>query len=236
MREMKQATANILRCVSLLWLILHFALTALFVMPSNPMTSACQRLLDATIGTYFSQNWQLFSPEPLTQNYALYVHPLTEAKAAGGNAGLPTEGWYDITSPLFARFQQNRFSAYDKLARPQINALLKWLSGGPALASWQHSCEAGDPKACTVYNEQLKVIRLEEGKVLARIASAFCNDLAQTCKGSTRIALRAHEELPIPWSQRYAGPKPTTHDVDIGVYPIDPAVASANIYQARRAE
>lgn len=95
------------------------------------MSIAWQPFLDATIAKYFSQDWQLFSPEPLTENYALYVRPLTDSQATGvSKDGLPLGGWFDITSPLLVRYQRNRFSAYDRLGRPHINGILNWLSGG----------------------------------------------------------------------------------------------------------
>ena len=234
-RAVKRTTENAVRLLSMLWLLFHFGLTAAYVMPPNPMSTAWQPFLDSTIGTYFSQNWQLFSPEPLTENYALYVRPLTDSEAAANSKnGLPPDGWFDITSPLLVRYQQNRFSAYDRLARPHINGILNWLSGGVRLAPWQQSCDMGDSKACTFYNNQLKLTRAEVGKVLARAASAFCKDMTQSCRGATYIALRAHEELPVPWSQRYTTSKPVSHDVDLAVFPIDSSVSGAGIYVSRR--
>jgi hypothetical protein len=232
---LQRTAENAVRLLAVVWLLFHFGLTAAYVMPPNPMSIALQPLLNATIGTYYSQNWQLFSPEPLTENYALYVRPLTDSQAAASSKdGLPLDGWFDITSPLLVRYQQNRFSAYDRLARPHINGILNWLSGGVSLAPWQQSCEMGDSKACTFYNNQLKLTRVEAGKILAKAASAFCKDMAQSCRGATHVALRAHEELPVPWSQRYTTSKPVSHDVDLGVYPIDSSVSSAGIYISRR--
>lgn len=234
-KALKRTAQNVGRLLSVLWLLFHFGLTAAYVMPPNPMSTAWHPFLDTIIGKYFSQNWQLFSPEPLTENYALYVRPLTDPQvAASSKNGLPRDGWFDITSPLLVRYQQNRLSAYDRLARPHINGILNWLSGGVSLAPWQQSCEMGDSKACTFYNNQLKLTRAEEGKVLARAASVFCKDMAQSCRGAAYIALRAHEELPVPWSQRYTTSKLVTHDVDLGVFPIDTSVSSAGIYASRR--
>jgi hypothetical protein len=77
---------------------------------------------------------------------------------------------------------------------------------------------------------------LEEGKVLTKAASAFCKDVPQSCQGATQIALRAHEELGVPWSQRYTATKAVTHDIDLGVYAIDSTVANAHIYLKMRPE
>jgi len=40
----------------------------------------------------------------------------------------------------------------------------------------------------------------------------------------------------VPWSKRYTAAKPETHDMDLGVYPIDNSVANANIYTPGRPE
>jgi len=173
-QSLRQIAENALRLLSLIWLIFHFGLTVAYVLPPNPASTAWQRLLDATIGRYYSQNWQLFAPDPLAQNYALYVRPLTEAQAAGvSGQGLPHDGWFDITNPVLVHFQQNRFSAYDRLTRPQINAILNWLSGGDSLASWQQSCQLGDSKACAFYEGQLKLIRSDESRLPDQSSLSF---------------------------------------------------------------
>jgi hypothetical protein len=222
---------DVIRLLTLFWFLLHFGLTVAYVLPPNPATNGWQRLLDATIGTYYSQNWQLFSPAPLAENFALYVLPLTDAQAELAKHGLPHDGWFDITSPFWARFQQNRLGAYDRLTRPQVNGLLNWLSGGPGLSLWQRSCQLGDREACAFYEAQLRTTRAEEVKVLAKAASAFCKDVPRSCQDATQVALRAHKESGVPWSQRYAGGRPVSHDIDLGVYPIDWSVTNAHIYR-----
>ncbi len=221
-----------MRLLTLSWLVLHFALTVIYVMPLNPINAAMQPLLDATIGTYYSQNWRLFSPEPLARNYALLIRPLSDEQAAAASRNLPSDGWFDVTTPFWVRFQHNRFSAYDRLTRPQVNALLNWLTGGSSLEPWQQSCQMGDTQACAFFEEQLRLVRMQEAGVLARAASVFCKDVAEPCRGATHVALRAHEELGVVWSQRYNAAKPAAHDMDLGIYPIDANVAGAGIYLA----
>jgi Family of unknown function (DUF5819) len=233
----RRTATNAVRLLALCWFLLHFGLTAAYVLPPNPTSNGWQPLLEATIGTYYSQNWQLFAPDPLAQNYALYIRPLTDTQAADiVSHGLPKDGWFDMTNPSLVQFQQNRFAAYDRLARLQINAILNWLSGGSNLAAWQRSCAQGDSKACAVYQNQLKVVRVDEGKLLIRVASAFCKDAPQSCYGATQVALRAHEELGVPWSKRYTAARPEAHDMDLGVYPIDWRMANAHIYTNGRPE
>src|SRR5258705_9799393 len=92
---------NILRVMTVLWLVTHFTLVMLYVFPTNPVKDRLEPLLDATIGTYFWQNWDLFAPEPDNTDVVLLVRPLSsnEYRIAQAN-GLPSNGWYDLSSPL----------------------------------------------------------------------------------------------------------------------------------------
>ena len=130
-----------LRVVTLLWLAGHFLLTVAYVAPLNPVTLPLRPLLDGTIGTYFEQNWGMFAPNPRSGEAILLVHAFTDAQVAAiPDRGLPADGWYDLSTPLWDAFHQNRLSAYDRLGRPQSRAMLAYLNGGPELSLWQESC------------------------------------------------------------------------------------------------
>ncbi len=233
---LRQKGEQFVRLLTLFWLAAHFALTVVYVMPLNPMNAAMQPLLNATLGTYYSQNWRLFSPEPLARNYALLIRPLSAEQAIASKNDLPSDGWFDVTTPFWVRFQRNRFSAYDRLTRPQLNAILNWLTGGTGLEAWQQSCQMGDTKACAYFEEELRLVRVQEAQVLTRVASAFCKDVAEACRGATHVALRAREESGVAWSQRYSAARPAVHDMELGVYPIDADVAGAGIYLAGKSQ
>lgn len=55
----------------------HFGLTAAYNVPLNPLKIQLQQLLQATVGTFFPQNWNLFAPNPVDSDYALLARPLT---------------------------------------------------------------------------------------------------------------------------------------------------------------
>src|SRR5436189_132749 len=102
------------RASAALGLVVHFSLTVGYLMPANPMTSAWQPFLDATVGVFFEQDWGMFAPNPASSDFALLAHPLTAVEVVALPAtGLPPGGWYDLSTPLWAGFQQNRFSAYE---------------------------------------------------------------------------------------------------------------------------
>jgi uncharacterized protein DUF5819 len=222
----------LVRIAALAWFVVHFALTVLYVMPENPIRMGMAPVLNATIGTYFYQNWSFFAPNPISSDYALLARPLTEADENAQPAqGLPVDGWYDVSTPLWARFQQNRFSAYDRLTRPLSSAIRAYLTGGPELLPWLESCEKGDKASCVFYEDRLKKTRVEAGKTLSRIGSAVCNDLAHSGARITHVALRVRETLSVPWSERWTS-KPVVRDVELGVYAVDRTVAPPGLYVA----
>jgi hypothetical protein len=73
--------SNVVRVAALIWLVTHFALTVTYVMPVNPIKLGLQPFLNATIGTYFPQNWSLFAPDPLTSDYAFLALPLRDPRS-----------------------------------------------------------------------------------------------------------------------------------------------------------
>jgi hypothetical protein len=209
----------------------HFALTVAYLAPPNPIKARMQPMLDATIGTYFEQNWSLFAPNPRSSDEALLARLLTAGEVAEiPTRGLPQDGWYDLSSPLYMAFEQNRFSAHDRLSRPQYRAIIAYLLGDPSLRLWQQSCARGDRASCSVYEQRLDLARRRARELLVRIGSAFYYDIARPGDSVTHIALRAREGRRVPWSERDTRGR-QTQDVDLGVYPLDSYVRAAGLYR-----
>jgi hypothetical protein len=215
--------------------VVHFALTIAYVTPVNPLRIELQPLLEATIGTFFAQNWRLFAPEPLTSNFALLVRPLSEPDfQTSVSEGLPSDGWYDLSTPLWARFQGNRLlGAYDRVMRPASNGVITYLTGGPSLGVWLDACRKGEDPACDFYQSQLAKARVRAGQLLARIASAFCKDVGGVDHHFTHVALRVRQTSAVPWSQRFGG-RPKVDDIELGVYPVDRRVVATGLYQVNQ--
>jgi hypothetical protein len=228
--SIRQWLPNLVRVATLLWLVGHFALTVAYVMPLNPVTLSIQPLLNATIGTYFEQNWSVFAPNPRSSDSVLLARPLSHAEMAAVPAqGLPTDGWYDMSTPLRAGFHQNRFSAYERLTYPERRAVLWYVNGGLELTPWSESCRRGDSASCEFYEEHLKMARSKAGRLLAKVGSAFSKDIAQPGQDISHVALRVRETRSVPWSERYTA-EPVVRDFELGVYPIDHSVATPGLY------
>ncbi len=194
---------NVLRVVTALWLVAHFTLTALYVFPTNLVKAPLQPLLDATIGTYFHQRWQLFAPKPISIDSELLVRPLSDNEySVALIKGLPSDGWYDILSPLWAKNQSNRFSMYGRVATIALPAIQAYLTN----------------------RDDTQPIGL-----MTELASAFCKDIGQN--NASYVALMIHRVLPRSWSERATSVPRVIQSIFVGIYLIDPTVENAHLYQ-----
>ena len=218
------------RVAVLLWLVAQFTLTVAYVMPLNPVTVALQPLLQATIGAYFPQGWAFFAPDPGWSVPLLLARPLSPAEAAAvPEQGLPADGWYDLSTPLWERFHDQRLSAYARIGYPQLRATLAYTAGGDELALLAESCRKGGALACETAEARVAAIRPRTEQLLARIGSAFCNERFPG-QDVSHVALRLRETPIAAWAERY-GESPGPHEIDLGVFPIDRDVATANLWR-----
>jgi hypothetical protein len=202
-KTVQKWVVNVLRVITALWLIVHFTLTALYVFPINPVKAPLQPLLDATIGTYFPQSWQLFAPKPVSIDSELLVRPLSDNEySVALTKGLPSDGWYDILSPLWAKNQDNRFSMYGRLATIAF----------PTIQTYLKNRDNAQPIG-----------------LMTELASAFCKDIGQN--NASYVALMIHRVLPRSWSERATSVPRVIQSIFVGIYPIDPTVENAHLYQ-----
>ena len=193
---------NILRIMTMLWLVAHFTLIITYVLPTNPAQDASEPFFNATIGKYFSQDWSLFAPDPVSADYALLVRPLSRNEfVVAQRQGLPNDRWYDLSSPLWTKFQSNRFSAYDRVFRPTADAILDY------------------------YSEQSQ----QSVPLMVKTASAFCKDIGQ--RNASYVALMIRERPSKLWSERGTSQQPVVRTTLVGIYPVDKSVENSHIYQ-----
>lgn len=210
---------RLVQALTLLWLPVHFGLSLLYAFPLNPLKISMEPTLYATIGRFFSQNWSLFAPNPLAENRSLLVRCLNSQELDGVLKGtVPQEQWFDLTKPLVTQHQQHRFSAYDRVARPQQNAIRGYMAAGSGvLDSWARACSRGQKPACAEYDRRVKIARREPTMLLTRVASSFC---AEAAPAAVAASLRLRTSGVIPWSHRYASDAPKSKDYELGSYPL----------------
>jgi hypothetical protein len=233
-RDRRHALTNVVKGAALCWLAGHFLLTALYLLPPSPPRQAVRGLLDLTIGRHFEQNWSLFAPDPIGSNYALLVRGLDAVElAAVARDGLPSDRWYDLSTPLWDAFAQNHLTAYERMSSMLLRGLLAYLDPGREEWVWAESCRRGDPASCALHAAELERLRLPATTQLVLFASAFYADLGLADRLS-HVALRLRETRPPPWSERRAAPQ--VMDFDLGVYPIVRGMSRSGLYTAERGD
>lgn len=223
-------SVGLLKAGVCVWFLCHFALTFFYVMPWNPVKVHLQPLLDVTIGTYFTQNWGLFAPNPVSSDDVLLVRCFSREEAETVTTkGLPDSGWHDLSTPLWEKFHANRFSAYDRLGRAQSGAARQYLSGGPDLEPWAESCRKGVEESCRIFEERLKFARADAALMLSKVGSSYCNEIHGP-GSQTKVALRLQQTLAVPWSERYGGQR-AEQVHELGIYPVDAGVAKVGLFK-----
>jgi len=221
------------RLASAVWLVVHFTLTALYVMPPNPINMSVQPLLATTIGTYFAQNWSLFAPDPIMADEALLVRCVGDGAAPRAPSEAFTLGaWYDVSTPFWKRFQRNRFSPYDRLVRAQSNAIRQFQGGSTYVSRWREACDRGSADACSLVDGLMRVERETAGAYLRRIACAFCLSATPSPERVVSVDLRLRETSPVPWSRRNeGGVTRKAADFDLASYPVERDVVKLSLFQ-----
>lgn len=214
--------ANVLRVIALAWLIIHFALTGVYVLDRNPLSRALAPVLDRYTDKYFSQDWELFAPNPLSANVSLMVRPLTPAESADvARLGVPATGWYDLTRALWEHRQRMPFSYDEALGHFQVVMMTDYLGGDPATFPSLYACREEGEQACRDAKASYAGARERATLYLWRLASEFVN---ARFPGPTynAMALKIRQEFATPWPDRGSGRR-SVRDTVIGVYARDPS-------------
>jgi hypothetical protein len=220
------------RAAAVVWLVGHFALTFAYVLPMNPAKTSIEPTLQKTIGRFFSQNWSLFAPDPVSSNLSMSAVCMTSDEAVSAlNGEFPATGWADLSLPLWHRFQDQRFAAYDRLARPITAWLRNYASGSAVTLEQGKACNHGHQPSCEVYQAALALERELAARHLGRIGAAYCKDVDPEGRYHA-VGIALNDEQAVPWSERGSG-TPVRRSEPIGVYLIDPALAHAGIYSRK---
>jgi len=87
------------------WIIAHFTLIVLSLVPLNPISYAWRDAINAYVTPYFGQAWTLFSPLPVASDYSAFVRGFGRADDPE-----PATPWVGFTDPLIAAVQRNRLT------------------------------------------------------------------------------------------------------------------------------
>jgi hypothetical protein len=85
------------------WLVFHFGLVLLSLLPLNPLSYGVHPLIAAYVHPLFTQNWGLFAPDPVAADSAGYARGYYH----DGAQEIMTP-WIDFTDPLLERVRSSR--------------------------------------------------------------------------------------------------------------------------------
>lgn len=100
------------------FLVVHFTLVGLHVVPPNPISLKATPVIRAWVLPYFSQRWELFAPEPAGKNE--WTHVRCHLVDEDGEHITP---WIDVTTPLVQAHQRNRLGQASRMLRASRPAL-----------------------------------------------------------------------------------------------------------------
>jgi hypothetical protein len=153
---------------------IHFLMTLAYLTPLNPMKLRYDTANQAYMQPFFSQNWQLFAPNPANDTRILMV----ACRVQNETGETTTMTWSDISTPLRAMYNENRFSPADRLDRLQVGTMRSVFRHDPLLDKLKESEAAENSEL----GEMVK--RLEEQRerdrersitILNRIGAAHCD-------------------------------------------------------------
>ena len=97
----------------------HFMITAIYVLPLNPVKAKGGLLINSYIQPLFTQNWQLFAPDPLSNNFYIYL----QVENKDGSQS----DWFDLSTTFYKENQKNRLSPNNRLVRLGTSSFLQTL-------------------------------------------------------------------------------------------------------------
>jgi hypothetical protein len=111
-----------------LLLLGHFAMTFLYLSPSNPFRYKHWAHIQNYMSPYFSQNWYLFAPNPVNQHQNLQIR----IKLLTPEGKTVQTKWKDLSTPMIRKLQKNRFSPQQRVYEYQSTAMHTYVYGEKA--------------------------------------------------------------------------------------------------------
>jgi len=152
----------------------HFCIHLLYLLPINPITLDIAPLVEDYMNPWFSQDWRLFGPDPITQTRTLLV-----ACQLQPYHGLVVESApVDESTPLWQAQARQRFSSAAWLARLHSNTIQLYLDQSDVRLQLERQRTVEE----SGLNQIIEEIQAEEAlrhtlarRLLARLGAAHCD-------------------------------------------------------------
>lgn len=173
--------------------------------PITPVSLAYSQHANALLGPYALQNWQLFAPDPISEERGV----VARARCEGG----ATTDFIDLTTPVVSELQNSRFFP-SRESRVISNGLFSLFQEDPYLMRYR---EIRSDTELGSENEDipLSVEEIQTRQIAERVLTRYATSkLATYCDGQlTEVQLRYVLHRFPRWSERHQWQK--KGDIDI---------------------
>lgn len=94
------------------FMIIHFSIILLHVIPKNPINLETRHKIDSYVQPFFSQNWHLFAPDPLSRDNEVHIRVRHEK-----DGQIEVSDWINATKPFIENNKKNIISPTNRMAR-----------------------------------------------------------------------------------------------------------------------
>lgn len=161
--------------------------------PVTPLSVKFAAPANTLLTPYLSQNWQLFAPDPVSEERGL----VARARCADST----TTEFIDVTSHHIQAVQDNRFFP-SRISRLVSNGMNNLFQEDPVLARYRdrETGDPDDPLSTVGLTESELQVRLQGEQVLSSLAA---HELADECSGAvSEVQLRYMLHTFPRWSER----------------------------------
>lgn len=125
--RLQSVTIHLVALLSIFAVAFHFSMTALSLIPLNPVKLRSLGLVQAHMIPFFAQNWRLFAPDPVNSHQVLMVNCNDPQSTEFDSA------WLDITTPVVEIIQRNRWTPMSRVQHLHSTAIRMAIHQDPTL-------------------------------------------------------------------------------------------------------
>lgn len=111
-RNISSMCKSMIRLTLFLVVAIHFCIVSIYLMPDNPIKHQYNNNIQKYINPFFTQTWNLFSPNPVSSNITILLQFKTV-----NSTKTDTTKWIDIVEPLIITRSQSFWSPAQRILK-----------------------------------------------------------------------------------------------------------------------
>lgn len=176
-----------------IFFVSHFSITAIYVLPFNPIKNKINNPIISYMHPFFAQNWQLFAPNPLSRDTYIYV----QVRDKGGKE----TNWIDISTPLYDANHKNRLSPINTLVRLGTGAYMQTVNENELMNKIELKKSMENPSSENKNNKELTDHQKDGIQMLYNLGQYYADSYFQNID-IKELRVRVLRTEPIPFSKR----------------------------------